>query len=380
MRIGMFTDSYYPTRDGVVTSLTTSRKILEELGHKVIVFAPDDPGGKAPKEDGTYYLPATKFSQYEGYRLAIYPSKGLYDILNEHDVEVLHTHGVAFMGLKSMFASRFLKKPVLLTYHTMVTEAQYYLPWNIDADFMRTLMWIYLRQFLRRSDGVVAPTNAILEELKKEAPLKFTAVIPTGIDLDRFNPRVDGSKVREILGVGEKKILLHVGRVAKEKNIEMVLESFKGVLRREPETLLLVAGDGPARTYYEGLAKSKGLQGSVKFAGFVPDADLPSYYAAADAFVIASKFETQGIVVMEALASGVPVAGINYRAIAEIIKDGHSGYLFDEEPGKCAEAICKALAASDDMRKCAWETAQNYEQRACTERLVDAYKALLANN
>jgi len=377
MRIAMFTDSYYPTRDGVVTSLTTSRRILEEMGHKVIVFAPDDPHGKAPKEAGTYYLKSMEFSQYKGYRLAIYPSKGLYDIIAEHDIEVLHTHGVAFMGLKAMFASRFLKKPLMLTYHTMVTEASYYLPMNIDADFMRYLMWIYLRQFLKRSDSVVAPTQAILDELSKEAPLRLTAVIPTGIDLQRFKPGNDGSHIREKLGLGERKMVLHVGRVAMEKNLDLVIDGFKGVLRGEPDAVLLIAGDGPARIHYQARVREAGLEKSVHFAGFVPDAELPSYYAAADAFVIASKFETQGIVVMEALASGLPVAGINYRAIAEIVKDGGNGFLFSEEPGTCADAICKTLRAGDDIKGNAVETAKRFEQRACTAKLVEAYGALL---
>jgi 1,2-diacylglycerol 3-alpha-glucosyltransferase len=377
MRIGMFTDTWYPTRDGVVTSMTTSRKILESMGHTVYVFAPDDPHGRAPREERVFYFPASEFTMYRGYRLAIYPARHMDDLIKDNGIDILHSHGVAFMGLKAMFSSRFTKVPLILTYHTMVTEAFHYLPWNLNDDLMRRLTWIYLKQFLARSDGVVAPTKVILEELKKAAPLRFTAVVPTGIDLERFNPRVDGSGLRQRLGLDGKKVLLHVGRVAREKNLEAVLDCMPGVLRKEPATVLVVAGDGPARPMYEALAKSKGLEASVKFVGFVPDAELPAYYSMADAFVIASKFETQGIVVMEALASGLPVAGINYRAIAEIVQDGANGYLFGGEPGMCAEAVLKALAAPDEVRRNALDTAKLYEQGACTRRLVEAYEKVL---
>ena len=378
MRIGMFTDSYLPTRDGVVTSLTTSRRILEAMGHEVFLFAPDDPRGKAPKENRTYYFPASEFSSYEGYRVAIYPATGLHDIIRESDLDVLHTHGIAFMGFKSMFASRFFKIPILLTYHTMITEAFHYMPWNLDEDLMRRPMWIYLRHFLARADGVAAPTNAILEELKAKSKLKFSRVIPTGVDLERFNPRGAGrSSVRERLGMGDSPMVLHVGRVAKEKNLEAIIQGFPSVLKRQPNAKLVVAGDGPARGACEMLVKSKGLGDNVIFAGFVPDDELPGYYSAADAFVIASKFETQGIVVMEAMASGLPVAGINFRAIPEMIRDGENGYLFDETPEGCAEAICRALDSPSSVKAKAVETAGRFEQGACTELLVDTYEELI---
>jgi len=378
MRIGMYTDTYLPTRDGVVTSLTTSRRILESMGHEVFLFAPDDPGGRAPKEKNTYYFPASQFSDYKGYRVAILPARGHHDIIREMDIDVLHTHGVAFMGFKSMFASRFFRIPILLTYHTMITEVFHYMPWNLDENLMRRLMWIYLRHFLARADGVAAPTEAILKELTARSKLKYSAVIPTGVDLERFNNRREGREaMREKLAVGDAPVILHVGRVAKEKNLEAVIDAMPEVLRHHPDAKLVVAGDGPAKPAYETLVRSRGLEKSVQFAGFVPDAELPSYYAAADAFVIASKFETQGIVVMEAMASGLPVAGINYRAIPEIVHDGENGYLFDEANGGCAGAICKALDAPGDLKNKAVETSRRFEQGACTKKLVDTYEELI---
>jgi 1,2-diacylglycerol 3-alpha-glucosyltransferase len=378
MRIGMFTDTYLPTRDGVVTSLTTSRRILEKMGHEVFLFAPDDPGGHAPAEKNTYYFPAHQFSDYKGYRVAIMPAKGLHDIIREKEIDILHTHGVAFMGFKSMFASRFFRIPILLTYHTMITEVFHYMPWNLDENLMRRLMWIYLRQFLARADGVAAPTEAILRELQAKSKLKYAAVIPTGVDLERFNDRREGREAaRAKLGAGDSPVILHVGRVAKEKNLQEVISAMPDVLKRHPDAKLIVAGDGPGRPAYETLVKSRGLEKSVRFTGFVPDEELPSYYAAADAFVIASKFETQGIVVMEALATGLPVAGINFRAIPEILRDGENGYLFDEDDGGCARAISRALDAPEDIRKNAVATARRFEQGACTEKLVGAYEELI---
>jgi 1,2-diacylglycerol 3-alpha-glucosyltransferase len=378
MRIGMFTDSYLPTVDGVVTSLTTSRRVLEAMGHEVLLFAPDDPRGKAPEERNTYYFPASELSQYKGYRLAVWPATGLHDIIRESDLDVLHTHGVAFMGFKSMFASRFFRIPILLTYHTMITEAFHYLPWNIDENLMRRLMWIYIEQFMARADGVAAPTQAILDELKARTRLKYATVLPTGVDLERFSRSEAARKsFRVRLDMGDDPMLLHVGRVAAEKNLETVIAGFPTVLKQHPRAKLVVVGEGPARGAYEELVKERGLAANIRFTGFVPDEELPGYYSAADAFVIASKFETQGIVVMEALACGLPVAGINYRAIPELIHEGENGYLFEESNDGCGAAMCRALDAPESIRKGGIATARKFEQRECTGRLVETYEELV---
>src|SRR5439155_1618455 len=194
--------------------------------------------------------------------------------------------------------------------------------------------------------------RAILDEILALSPAaKIADVIPTGVDTDRFRPGTSGQGIRTKWGLNGHDVILHVGRVAPEKNLTTLIHAFPKVLEANPDTKLMIVGTGPYMEKYYDLVRHLGLSGDVIFTGFVPDADLPKYYAAADAFAIASKFETQGLVVLEALASGRPVAGANYRAIPEFVREGVNGALFEPNDVRgCASAMLRCLREPDGMR------------------------------
>jgi len=199
------------------------------------------------------------------------------------------------------------------------------------------------------------------------------------VDPERFHPGNRGQGIRTKWGLNGHDVLLHVGRVAPEKNLTTLINAFPKVLEANPDTKLLIVGTGPYIEKYYDLVRHLGLSGDVIFTGFVPDADLPKYYAAADAFAIASKFETQGLVVLEALASGRPVAGANYRAIPEFVREGVNGALFEPNDVRgCAAAILRCLREPDGMREAARETALRFSVERCTRRLERVYDRLVA--
>ena len=241
-------------------------------------------------------------------------------------------------------------------------------------------MRFYLRIFLRKTHGVVVPSRAILEEILALSPsAKIADVIPTGVDTDRFRPDISGQGVRTKWGLNGHDVILHVGRVAPEKNLTTLIHAFPKVLESNPDTKLMIVGTGPYMEKYYDLVRHLGLSGDVIFTGFVPDADLPKYYAAADAFAIASKFETQGLVVLEALASGRPVAGANYRAIPEFVREGVNGALFEPNDVRgCASAMLRCLREADGMHEAARETALRFSVERCTRRLERVYDRLVA--
>jgi 1,2-diacylglycerol 3-alpha-glucosyltransferase len=221
-------------------------------------------------------------------------------------------------------------------------------------------------------DGVIAPTESIKEELLGHAPaIRGISVIPTGVDLDRFHPNLDGSPIRSRHRLDGKKVVLHVGRVSFEKNIDTVVMSMQHL---PEDTVLLVVGSGPASDHLRQLSDRLGLGDRVTFTGFVPDDDLPLYYAAADTFVLASKFETQGLVVLEAMACGLPVTGIRFRALADIIEDGVSGHLFDDGPESCAEALQRCLQEEGTLREKARERAMQFSLEGSALLLEKAYR------
>ncbi len=365
MRIAMVTDSFYPTRDGVVTSLCITKKGLEDRGHEVFVVAPDP--GEEHRLPGVNYFPAVSFSKYKGYYVPIFPSNKR-EILESLDVDIIHVHGVAVMALKALIAARAIKKPLVLTFHTSVGDTmQYYSPIKMPREVSDRLVWTYLRYLLKGPLAVIAPTEPVAEELERMGVrTRRTAVIPTGSDVGRFNPSNDGTAVREKLGLKGKKVLIYVGRISFEKNIGEIVE----VMPLLDDTILMLVGKGPAEEMLRTKAEALGVGDRVIFPGFVSDEELPSYYAAADAAISASRFETQGLSIIEAMATGLPVVCVNERAFSSFVEDGKNGFLFEDN---MLEAIEKALNASSEIREEARRTAERFSIAASAKELEDLY-------
>ncbi|MBX8631951.1 MAG: glycosyltransferase [Thermoplasmata archaeon] len=379
MKIAMFTDSYYPTVDGVVSSVSTISRELERIGHEVLIFAPEPTDGQKVEDitkGGTYFFKSFKFRHYPQYRTAFLPSKKT-KIIGSLGVDLIHTHGITTVGLKGLGAARHFDVPVATTYHTMINEAMnYYKPVPLPTGIIINLAVRYIRFFLSRADAVVAPSRPILEELVRIAPrMPYAAVIPTGIDTARFHPHGRGDAVREKYGLGDSPLLLYVGRVAYEKNIESVIRTMP--LLHDRNIKLMIVGDGPARRELEEMVSSMRLKERIIFAGFIRDEELVDYYAAADAFISASKFETQGISMLEAMSCGKPVAGINYRASTDFIIDGVNGFLFDDNPHSMASKIETALEAGPEISRNARRTAEVYSKENCAMSLSRLYSRLI---
>ena len=372
MRIAMVTDSYYPTRDGVVTSITIAKEGLEKLGHEVVVVAPDP--GKEHRMPGVHYFRAAKFKSYPGYFVPIFPSNKA-EILRSIAPDIIHIHGMALMALKAVIASRYLKIPTVLTFHTMVGDTiEFYSPLKISPEIQEKLVWIYLRGLLKRPGALIGPTSSTINELlRKGVRPKRAEIIPTGIDTERFQPGGNGGAIRERHGLQNDKVVLYVGRLSFEKNIDVIINA----LRYVDSVKLLIAGKGPAKESLEEEAKKAGVADRVIFAGFVSDIELPMMYAAADVFVSASRFETQGLSVLEALACGLPAACANERAHKDVITNGVNGFLFDGGAEECAAAIRSCLSCDDTVRKNARATAESLSAASSAQKLSELYAQLI---
>ncbi len=372
MKVAMFADSFYPTVDGAIVSMETQIKGLEAKGHEVVVFAPDTPK-RVEYPRTVHYFPSMEFRSYKGYRI-VYAAPRMMECIRKEKVDFLHCHGVASMAILSLTAARALDIPHLLTFHTMANEAvKYYSFLPMREDVLVPAVWIYLRNMMRRPEVVIAPSRPIKEELLANGvKMQECEVVPTGVDLARFSPRKYDRGFLEKFGLDGNRVLLHVGRLSMEKRLDIVLKAMVELKRDEPDLRLLVAGDGPASAHYKTMAHDLGVSDRVVFAGFLPDDDLPKAYATCDALVLASTFETQGLVVLEALASGTPVAGIRCRAIPEFITEGKNGCLFEE--ASCVEGIRRCLARAKSMKLNAVATARDYSIESCTAKLVKTYE------
>ena len=370
MRIAIMTDSYLPTRDGVVTAVMTLSKSLRDLGHTVFVIAPDP--GEGQRKEGVHYFPATKFRKYPDYFLPIFPS-GKRELIKSLDVDIIHIHGVAFMALKGLMVSRSTGVPAVATYCTNVVDTlEFYSPFPMPKDVLSKLAWVYLRNFLKRPKCVIALTPATLTEFKENrVKTKRTEVIPVGIDVDRFRLGLDGSEIRKRHGLAEEKVVIHVGRVSFEKNIGIPIKAMKHL----PDNIkLMIVGKGPALQEMKGLVEEEGLENKIIFTGFVPDDELALYYSAADAVVSASRFETQGLTIAEAMACGIPAACSDGRAFLDVVEEGVNGYFFKDTPEQCAEAVMRCLENKEYMSTYARRTAESYSMKSVGKKMTLLYE------
>ncbi|TFG70090.1 MAG: glycosyltransferase family 4 protein [Methanomassiliicoccus sp.] len=367
----MFADSFYPTIDGAVISMETQARGLEARGHEVVMFAPDTP--KRLKMDRpVHYFPSFAFRSYTDYRI-VWAAPRMMECVRKERVDVLHCHGLASMAILSLTVARALNIPHVLTFHTMANEAvKYYSFVPLREDMMVPMVWIYLRNLLRRPEVVIAPSAPIRDELiENRIKMKACEVVPTGIDIQRFTPKNHDPAFLERWGLDGNRVILHVGRLSFEKRLDIVLNAMADLRKEEPDLRLLVVGKGPASDHYQRLAESLGIKDRVVFTGFLPDDDLPKAYASCDMLVIASTFETQGLVVLEAMASGTPVAGIRSRAIPEFVKEGKNGCLFDET--SCTDAIRRCLSKANSMKMEAVAMAMGFSIDTCTAKLEKTY-------
>ena len=375
MRIAIMTDSYRPTTDGVVTAVLVTRRVLEELGHTVFIIAPDP--GEEYREEGVYYFRAVKFRSYPGYFVPLFPSDQS-DLIRRLNPDVIHIRGVAFMAVKALIASHNTGVPTVLTYDTMVTDViEQYSPIKLPKKVLVGGASKYIRFLLKRPDAVAVPTPSTERELTEVigARPRRMEVIPTGIDTDHFARSDAGPAIREKYGLIGKRIVIYVGRLSYEKNIDLLIRSMK--LMNE-DVVLMVVGQGPAGDGLHELVEKEGLSDRVVFTGYVFDQALVDHYSCADAFASASVFETQGFTVQEAMSCGLPVACGNGRAFTDFIVNGENGYLFDLSEEDCARAMNLALNAPEDVRTRSKETALAYGLKPTTERLVKLYEEVIS--
>lgn len=361
--------------DGVVRSIIDFRRALEAQGHEVFIFAPGDRKTKKNNKDKhVFYSTAIPFLPYPDYKIAVFPFlKEL--TIRKLKIDLIHTHGMASMGLSALAASRMLNLPIVGTFHTMIPKAMGYV---VKSKRMEKLAentaWKYLHYYYGKCDAVLAPS----EELKKElVSRKFKNVftVPNGVDRQKFNENVSGKIIRDKYG---GKLFMYLGRVASEKDIPQLLRALPFVLGNLKDAKLLIVGTGPAVDECKNFAEDIDIADKVFFTGFVSEEMVAAYYNATDVFVSPSSFETEGLCMLEALSCGKPAVGVNAGGAKYLVKNGFNGYLVTpKKPSLLAEAMIKAYAEKEQMRKNCLATADSLSLERCTKKLIDVYKKVL---
>ena len=351
MRIGLFTDTYFPQVSGVATSIRTLKTELEKQGHAVFIFTTTDKDVNRYEDWQIIRIPSVPFFAFKDRRFAYRGFTKALEIAKQYQLDIIHTQTEFSLGLLGIWIARELKIPVIHTYHTQYEDYVHYIAKGM---LIRPSMVKYLvRGFLHDVDGVICPSEIVRDLLSKYKVKVEKRVIPTGIELAKFErPEIKEENLatlRSKLGINEdEKMLLSLSRISYEKNIQAVLVAFAQVLKEEDKVKLVVAGDGPYLDSLKEQAVQLQIQDQVIFTGMIAPSETALYYKAANFFISASTSETQGLTYLESLASGTPVIAHGNPYLDNLISDKMFGTLYYGEQD-LAGAILEALIATPDM-------------------------------
>ncbi len=381
MKILYISDVYFPRINGVSTSIRTFVGQMQSLGHEVHLIAPDydiatedERWIKRIPARSIYFDPEDKLMKCQS-ALQILPElqRENYDLIHVHTPFVAH-----YLGLR---LARELNVPVVETYHTFFEDyLHHYLPW-IPKRLARGIARSISRRQCNVVDAVVAPSQPMLDVLRAYGVKVAAEVIPTGLQEHSFK-EADGEVFRIKYGIPlDRPVLLFVGRVAFEKNINFLLEMTKRLVEKYPEAILVVAGEGPAEKSLHQQAADLELHNNIKFIGYLDrNTELNACYQAADIFVFSSKSETQGLVLLEAMAQGTPVVAISELGTASILREGHGALIAPDSIEGFAEKVGYLLQYPQEryeLGKAAQIYAQeNWTARLQAERMLHFYQQL----
>ncbi len=373
MKAALFTDSYLPTTDGVVSSILAYKAGLEKKGHKWYIFAPDAKG--ALPEPGVYRCKSITFPPYPQYRAAIFPYVGG-EIAKKTGVQLVHSKAMATMALAAIsFASR-CHLPSIASLETMIPDGVHYIIKNEGAQQIgKKIAWEYLKWLYSNFDIVTAPsrhTQRLLAENRVESE-----VLPSPVDAGFFKPNRRGESVKKEFGLAGKKLVLTVGRIVKEKDYSFLVKAAQAM--RDPGTYFLIMGRGPYLGELQKEIEKAGVQGRVRIEGsFFDRKKLVDIYNAGDVFAFASPFETQGLVHLEAMACGTPACCLEGTAPAEAIANGKNGFVFSHDPKDCAEKLARCIEMKGKLSQAARKTVvDRYSIPSLSEKLAEKYRRLL---
>lgn len=347
MKIGIFTECYKPVMNGVVVSIDAFRVALEDQGHEVFIFAPEHPEAKA--EHHVYRFPSLTIKSNKLYPI-IFPSIIIQRSYIPKDIieslDIIHTQHMFTAGRLARYVARKYDKPLVYTYHTLIAEYTHYA--GIFSYITRAYLINMSRRFCNSCDQIITPSNPMKEKLLGYGVKTPIEVIMTGIEPRNYKKTSNDSLKRKFKIEKKNKILLYLSRIAKEKNLEFLLQAFLRIQKSYPASHLVLVGGGPEESWCRGRIKDLKLTKKVTMTGMVPKEEANRYFGMADLFVFPSITETQGIVVAEAMASGTPPIAVGQMGPLDLIHDGEDGYLTKLD---IDDFVAKTLDLLNDEKK-----------------------------
>ena len=368
MRIALFTETFLPKVDGIVTRLRHTVDHLQRLGDRVLVFCPEG-GLKEHKGAQIYGVSGSPLPWYPELKMA-FPRPAIGDALKEFNPDLVHVVNPAILGLGGIYYAKKFNIPLVASYHTHLPKyLQHY-----GLGMLEPLLWELLKGAHNQAELNLCTSTAMVEELRSHG-IERVDLWQRGVDTELFDIQWDSREMRDRLTQGhpDSKILLFVGRLGAEKEIERI----KPILEAIPDARLALVGDGPHREALE----AHFADTPTHFVGYLHGIELASAFASADAFIFPSRTETLGLVLLEAMAAGCPVVAAATGGITDIVTDGVNGYLFDpkDEGGAIAATLrlLENLEERETLRSNARTEAERWGWNAATRQLQQYYGQVL---
>lgn len=376
LNIGIFTDTYLPDTNGVVTSLLLFRKELEKNGYKVFVFAPGhDFRFHYSDKERVWRFPALG-SLGNVITIAL-PVVSIKEFKRFH-LDIVHTYAPGPMGFLGVHVGRRLNVPIIHTFHTFLEEYTHYL--HLPTAGAKALVRWIMKNFLRKHDHIIVPSSAIKQRVASYKINKPISLIPTGIDrkeIQLFSRKITSLPLKQYHIQPGDQLLVSVGRLGKEKNFGFLLEVMKYLDKRNHHIKLLLIGDGPERKSLEQQANIMGISNNVIFTGIIPYEEIFMILRVAKIFVFASLTETQGLVTLEAMAMGVPVVALRAMGTEDILRGDRGGFMTNQSVPRFAAKVRKILdnpALRIKKSREAKETARMFSMKQMGKKLIKVYR------
>lgn len=376
LRIAIFSDSVLPVLNGVSVSVDALVGELRNQGHSVHVFAPRYPK-HIEADPNTYRLRALETPWTKGFPIAYPPFLRMLRKFRRHEFDVIHTHTIGVLGFVGLRWAESHEIPIVSTYHTLYDRYAHYIPF-FPRRYVRFKIAKHTNFYYNAVDHVITPSEAAERWLRRHSVRKPVTVVPTGAEPRRF---MDRSDVRQTFGIPpDQRIMLWVGRLAVEKNMETLFEMAAIAFAQDPQLRLWVVGDGPYRQECQALARRHRIGDRVRFVGFVSHDEVARYYTAADIFVFSSMTETQGLVVQEAMTYGLPAVCVGGGGASANIEDGVNGSIVKNDARAFAEEVLNVLHDDAAYARMSDQAARSVRMNGTPEmceRVVGVYRRVI---
>jgi 1,2-diacylglycerol 3-alpha-glucosyltransferase len=379
LRVAMFTNNYLPFIGGVPLSIDRLCKGLRRLGEAVKVFAPAYPEPWIDPEDGRVVrCPGLFHARLAGFPVANVFSRKIRAEFKAFKCDLVHVHHPFWLGKKGMRLAKKRGLPVVFTYHTRLERYTHYLPFPGTA-LKNLAAHVLIKRFANRCDAIITPTPSTEEYLRNLGVSALIEKIPTGIGMEDYKCWTP-QKVHELRNryASEKEpLLISVSRMAREKNLDFLIDGLAKVKGLFPTPFkCLLVGDGPEKARLEDKTATLGLNDEIVFIGNMPPRDLARCYLAADLFVFASTSETQGMVLIEAMAGGCPVVAVRASGVYDVVKDGYNGLMVAESTESWSKAVAALLTNRRQLSVLSQNSrvfAEDYSEEKIAEKVLNLY-------